>query len=109
MNTKNIGIEIEHPAKTCEDKHCAFHGKITLRGRQFTGQITRLNSQRTAVVQWERLLYLPKYQRYEKRRSKLQVHHPDCITLTIGDHVRFIECRPISKTKNFVIIGKTTQ
>ncbi|HZX12320.1 MAG TPA: 30S ribosomal protein S17 [Candidatus Nanoarchaeia archaeon] len=104
--TNNIGITAQAPTRACADKHCAFHGKIALRGRQFTGTITKLNSQRTATVEWQRLFYLPKYQRYEKRRSKLQVHHPDCIDITLGDNVRFIECRPISKTKNFIIIEK---
>lgn len=99
-------MEVKAPTKTCEDKHCAFHGHLTLRGRQLSGEITRLNAQRTAVVEWQRLFYLPKYQRYEKRRSKLQVHLPDCINVTIGDKVNFIECRPISKTKTFVIIEK---
>ena len=106
---KNIGIEIKAPKQLCEDQHCVFHGKIRLRGRSFTGQIMKLSSQRTACVEWKRLFYLPKYQRYEKRRSKLQVHHSDCIKLSIGDTVRFVECRPISKTKNFVIIGKVEQ
>ena len=63
MNYKNIGIEVKIPGKACEDKHCCFHGHITLRGRQFIGQITKLNAQRTAVVEWQRLFYLPKYQR----------------------------------------------
>ncbi len=106
MKTKNIGIEVKAPTQSCEDKHCCFHGHIKLRGRQFMGKVTRLNAQRTALVEWQRLFYIPKYQRYEKRRSKLQVHHPDCISLKVGDTVKFIESRPISKTKNFVIIEK---
>ena len=102
----NIGIEAKTPEKTCTDKHCGFHGTVSLRGRLFTGEVKRLNAQRTALVEWQHIFYLPKYQRYEKRISRLQVHHPDCIQLKIGDNVRFVECRPISKTKNFVIIEK---
>lgn len=102
----NLGIDVKAPEKTCQDKHCCFHGKIRLHGRQFIGTVMRTNAQRTALVEWQRLFYLPKYQRYEKRRSKLQVHHPDCVELKIGDKVLFVESRPISKTKNFVIIQK---
>ena len=103
---KNIGLELSKPKESCDDKHCAFHGNITVRGRQFIGMVTRTNSQKTAVVEWQRLSYLPKYQRYEKRRSRLQVHNSLCINAKVGEKVRIVECRPISKTKNFVIIER---
>ncbi len=47
---------------------------------------------------------MQKYERYEKKRTKLHVHNPECIDANIGDIVRIAETRPISKTKNFVII-----
>lgn len=103
---KNIGLELSKPKENCDDKHCAFHGYITVRGRQFVGLITRTNSQKTAVVEWQRLAFLPKYQRYEKRGSRLHVHNPLCINAKVGERVRIVECRPISKTKNFVIIER---
>ncbi len=105
--TKDVGLDIKSAdSPECKDKHCAFHGKLTLRGRQFVGTVLKAAAQKTAVVGWERLFYLPKYQRYEKRRSKLQVHNPSCINAVQGDTVRIAECRPISKTKNFIIIER---
>lgn len=77
---------------------------IKIRGREFIGIVTRAKAQKTAVVEWSRLFYLQKYQRYEKRRSKLQVHNPLSINAKVGDKVKIVECRPISKTKNFVIV-----
>ncbi len=104
---RNIGFDVKKPGSAeCNDKHCAFHGEITLRGRQFVGIVLRAAAQKTAVVGWERLFYLPKYQRYEKRRSKLQVHNPPCVNAGEGDKVRIVECRPISKTKNFIIVER---
>ena len=36
----------------------------------------------------------------------MKVHNPDCINAKEGDLVGVVECRPLSKTKNFVIIRK---
>lgn len=103
---RNLGVGAASVSGNCGDRHCAFHGKITLRGRQFVGIVVKAAAQKTAVVSWMRLFYLPKYQRYEKRRSKLHVHNPSCINAHVGDKVRIFECRPISKTKNFVIVER---
>ncbi|MBI2148102.1 30S ribosomal protein S17 [Candidatus Woesearchaeota archaeon] len=102
----DIGIQVENPKSECSDRHCAFHGGLKIRGREFVGVVTRTNSQKTAVIEWEKLHYLPKYQRYEKRYSKLQVHNPLCMNIKVGDKVRIVETRPISKTKNFVIVER---
>ena len=104
--TIDIGLNVKNPQEVCNDRHCAFHGGLKVRGREFVGTVVRNNAQKTAVVEWERLFFLPKYQRYEKRRSRLQVHNPMCIGAKIGDKVKIIESRPISKTKTFVIIER---
>ena len=103
---KNIGLELTLPKEVCGDKHCALHGKLSVRGRQFIGIVSKALAQKTAVVGWVRLFYIPKYQRYEKRRSKIQAHNPPCINAKAGDKVRIAESRPISKTKSFVIIER---
>ena len=64
---------------------------------------------KTAIVEFERLNFLQKYERYEKRRTKLKVHNPECINAKDGDIVDIIECHPLSKTKNFVIIKNLGQ
>ena len=33
-------------------------------------------------------------------------HVPEGMNINLGDTVRISECRPISKTKNFVVVGK---
>lgn len=102
--TKNIGIKVKAPKGPCEDKNCPFHGKIRLRGRTFTGTVIRKDTHKSATVEWTRQHYLPKYERYEIRRSRTRVHNPDCIKAQKGDKVKIAETRPISKTKHFVII-----
>ncbi len=106
MNARDTGIDIKTPGKSCNDKHCAFHGELPIRGRTLVGIITKINLQKTAVVELSRLFYLQKYQRYEKRKSRLHVHSTPCIDVKKGDTVRIAESRPISKTKNFVIVEK---
>ena len=77
---------------------------LALRGRRFVGKVIRAAAQKTVVVEWPRLYYLPKYERYEKRRTRVAVHVPDGVTVTVGDTVSIAECRRISKSKQFVII-----
>jgi len=77
------------------------------RGRQFVGKVVRAAARKTVVVEWPRLQYVSKYERYERRRTRVQVHVPDQFSdVVVGDMVRIGECRPVSKTKHFVILGK---
>lgn len=102
--------KIESKTETkCKDRNCPFHGSLKTRGRIFTGTVVSDRMHRTVVVQWERRHYLPKYERYEKRRTKLKAHNPSCINAKEGDTVKIAECRPLSKTKNFVVIEKCKQ
>lgn len=102
--TKNIGVEVKKTNQECNDKNCPFHGKLKLHGRTFRGLISSIRMQKTAVIEWERLFYLRKYERYEKRKTRIKAHIPDCIHVKQGDMVKIIETRPISKTINFVIV-----
>ena len=104
MKTKNIGIEVPKPKATCKDKHCPFHGTLKVRGRIFTGKIVKASMHKTVIVEWPRLFYLPKYERFEKRKTRVKAHNTECINAKVGDEVRIMESKPISKTKNFVVI-----
>ena len=79
---------------------------ISLRGRVFTGEVISDKMMKTVVVSWPRLIYVPKYERYEKRRSVVSAHNPLSINAKKGDIVRIAECRPISKTKKFIVFEK---
>ncbi len=106
MKNKNIGIQVEAPKETCNDRNCPFHGKLSLRGRMFMGKVTSSKSHKTASVSWDWKKIIPKYERYEKKRTKVRAHNPPCIDAKEGDRVRIMESRKLSKTKNFVIIEK---
>ena len=83
--SRNIGIVLEAPNQKCADINCPFHGKLSVRGRQFTGTVISAKMRKTAVIEFERLNFLKKYERYEKRRTRLKVHNPECINAKDGD------------------------
>lgn len=104
--TKNIGIDVKPPKQKCEDKKCPFHGSLKVHGRQFTGIIIKADAHRSATIEFERSYFVPKYERNEKRRTRIRAHNPSCVDAKKGDKVIIAECKPISKTKGFVIIEK---
>lgn len=106
VDSRNIGVILETPKQKCNDIKCPFHGKLSVRGRQFTGIVISTKMRKTAAIEFEGLQFLKKYERYEKRRTRLKAHNPECINAKDGDIVDVIECRPLSKTKNFVIVQK---
>ena len=94
------------PRKTCNDVNCPFHGTLSLRGRSLEGIVVGDKMEKTIVVRRDYLNYVPKYKRYERRRSNVPAHIPPCLEIKEGDKVRLAECRPISKTVSFVVIEK---
>lgn len=102
----DIGINVKPPARTCTDRNCPFHGRLPVRGLMFEGVVVSDKMDRSAVIERERLLYVPKYERYMKRTSRMSVHNPPCISAKVGDQVVVMECRPLSKTISFTIVSK---
>ena len=103
---RDIGVDVTPPTKTCNDPCCPFHGKISVRGMILVGTVVTDKMDKSAVVLHNKMRYLPKFERYEKKTSKYTAHNPPCIAAKKGDQVTIMECRPISKTKAFIIIEK---
>ena len=102
--TTNIGIKVATPKEACTDSQCPFHGNLSIRGATFVGTVRANKMTKTVSIDWERRKVLPKYERYEKKRTKIKAHNPPCINAQEGDVVKIMQCRPLSKTKNFVVI-----
>ena len=79
------------------------------RGRTFVGKVISAKMTNTVNVEWERRSYLYKYERYQKKRSAVMAHIPEGMNVAIGDMVKIAECKPISKTKNFIIIERVVK
>ena len=69
----------------------------------FKGRVVSDKMQKTLVVAVERLVRHPKYKKYYRVTTKFKVHDENN-TFHIGDTVRFIETRPLSKDKRWRII-----
>ena len=96
----------EKPASTTSQTGASsvviIKGKpLSTRGRTFQGTVTSNRMAKTVTVEWQRRKYVPKYQRYEKRKTSVKAH--DEIGVKMGDIVEIVETRPISKTKNFLV------
>ena len=105
---RNIGIpNVEPPEKTCEDIHCPFHGNLSVRGRVMEGIVTSTKMHKTIAFQTDFLSLVKKYARYERRRSKKLAHLPPCIEVSVGDTVKVVECRPLSKNVSSVVVQVT--
>ena len=93
----------------CGDKLCPIHGikKLKIRGRVFEGKVVKKFPNRV-VIQFERMKKIPKYERYEKRRTRLHARLPDCMKdeIQVGDLISVGETRAISKMIHAVVIGK---
>ena len=99
-------INSEMPKETCDDRNCPFHGTLRIRGKVLTGIVTSAKMHKSVTIEWERKQRLPKYERYEVKISRIRAHNPPCINAKEGDEVKVAECRPLSKTKNFVVVEK---
>lgn len=72
------------------------------------GKVVGTQQNKTVIVEVERLSVHPIYEKRVKRTKRYPVHNE--IAVSLGDRVRFVETRPISKTKRWKIkevIGKS--
>lgn len=87
-----------------EKKQQSDFDSLSLRGRTFRGVVINDIMQKTVTVEWERRKHNKKYERYEKMRTRIKAHNPENVNAKKGDLVEIQECRPLSKTKNFVVV-----
>ena len=84
---------------------CPFTGTLKVKNEVLRGKVVKKDINHSATIEWSRSRQVPKYERFEIRRSRLRVHNPAAVDAQIGDEVIVARTRPLSKTKNHVIIG----
>ena len=91
----------------CTDVKCPFHGDLSVRGRAFSGTVIKKFPKRVCI-EFERTVYIRKYERYAKAKTKLHARLPDCLekSINIGDYIEIKQCRPLSKIIHFVVVKK---
>ncbi|MCL2231285.1 MAG: 30S ribosomal protein S17 [Treponema sp.] len=81
-----------------ENTQAAKSGK-----KEFIGLVKSDKMDKTIVVSIETLKLHPLYKKYVKRAKKVKAHD-EKNEAKIGDRVRVIECRPISKEKCWKLV-----
>ncbi|MDD3148997.1 MAG: 30S ribosomal protein S17 [Candidatus Riflebacteria bacterium] len=73
----------------------------TLR-RSRVGKVVADSTEKTIKVEIEGMVQHPRYKKYIKRHTRFLVHDPE-EKCKVGDLVRIEECRPVSKTKKWIV------
>lgn len=70
--------------------------------KEIIGMVVSNSMDKTVVVAVDRLVQHPKYNKIYKRRSKYKAHDEknEC---KLGDRVKLVETRPISKEKRTIV------
>lgn len=77
---------------------------VGTRGRTFEGFVTKKFPTRV-VVEFERTVFVQKYERYYKKKTRLHARLPEGMKVEIGDYIKVRECRPLSKIIHFIVLN----
>jgi small subunit ribosomal protein S17 len=102
---KKKETKAEQEAKIIVDTK--IDSKVGTRGRVFEGVITKKFPKRV-VIEFERMIYVRKYERYARLKTKIHARTPLEFEdkIKVGDLIRVRECRPLSKIIHFLVIEK---
>ena len=73
--------------------------------RILKGKVIKNKSEKTIIVDVESTYMHKKYKKYLKKNKKYAVHDENNVS-KIGDLVKIVESRPISKTKRFILFNE---
>lgn len=68
-----------------------------------TGMVVRRSGDKTIIVEVERNVMHPRYGKYIRKRRNFHVHD-EKNACQLGDRVKIVETRPLSKTKNWKVV-----
>jgi small subunit ribosomal protein S17 len=106
MPNRDIGIDVRAPSREPApgDRLNPFNGSLPVRGSVIVGTVVTSKMLGTCVVEKQHQRLVEKFERYEKRTRRYPAHVPSNVDVKVGDEVVIAECRPISKTVNFVVV-----
>jgi len=80
--------------------------RVSTRGRTFEGIVIKDKATKTVVVERNYLVYVPKYERYMKARTRFLARNPEEINAKVGDKVKIAECKRFGKNVSFIVVEK---
>ncbi len=102
--TKQTTHHKTHTKQTAASEHTP-KATVSARGRVFEGVITKHFPKRV-VIEIERTMFVPKYERFYKKKTRIHARIPDGMHVGVGDLIRVQECRPLSKIIHHIVIEK---
>lgn len=91
--------------KTTEKKERRL---VSARGRIFQGTVIK-KFQKRIVIELIRTVYVKKYERYQKKKTKIHARIQEGQEVEVGDVVRVMECRPLSKLVHAVMVENVSK
>ncbi|MEM4271515.1 MAG: 30S ribosomal protein S17 [Candidatus Pacearchaeota archaeon] len=97
----------EKKQKKEEAEISANNENFSTKGRTFEGFVIKKFPKRI-VLEFERTVFVPKYERFYKKKTRLHARLPDSMkdAINVGDYIEIAECRPLSKIIHFIVIKK---
>ncbi|MDP2717244.1 MAG: 30S ribosomal protein S17 [Candidatus Micrarchaeota archaeon] len=86
------------------EEKTAVQNPLRVRGLIIEGLVVSTRPKKTAIIQIAYTKKVPKYERLEKRKSRIAVHVPEGMDVKVGQRVRAGQTRKISKTKSFLLM-----
>ncbi len=83
--------------------HIQMDTKVASSATVLSGTVVAVKMKDTIVVEVVRFVEVQKYGKYVKRGKRYKVHDPGN-SKKVGEKVRIVACRPISKEKRFRIL-----
>jgi len=90
---RDIGLKIDPPSDVCHDPKCPFHGTLSVRGAVIDGVVKNAKMKSTVVVERERRVNVPKYERSKRVTHKHSAHSPPCLAANGDYHQQLNECK----------------
>ncbi len=112
VKTRDVGVSykgLKPPETPCDDPKCPWHGHLKVRGGLLVGRVYKTRAQKMVVVERDYLVYVEKFRRYERRRSRTHAYLPPCIKVSPGDTVLIGETRPLAKSVAWVVLGRVEE
>jgi ribosomal protein S17 len=78
--------------------------KINAYKKKFEGIVKKI-AKPIATIEFNRIIYNPKYERFAKSRTKIHARIPNELLdkIKLNDEVVIVKCRPLSKTVHHII------
>ncbi len=73
--------------------------------KEIVGTVVSTGMNHTVVVEVAHVWHNPLYKKAIRRDRRFPAHTED-LDLQVGDKVRIVETKPISKTKHYLVVGK---